>query len=322
MDVFNKNEMHIVCFIDGRPGHEKQTFGLIRALGRRVPVKVTKIQVSRLSFWQTFWGNIRLYLPSFSTQKSGTVNPDLLIGTGSQTHLHLLLYKKQFNVPAVACMAPDFFYRFRFDLCFVPAHDGLKHEGNIVNTIGPPNCSIDKKKHRKDFGLILLGGIDEKSHKWNDTEIINKVESIVKYESAMQWLISSSPRTPETTIELLEKLSSLFPHVTYYNFRDTESGWVEKQYDNSAVVWVTADSVSMIFEALTAGCKVGVIPVEWKKRTNKFMQSITLLEEKGLVLPFQRWSKQKGTWSKHGNLNEAQKCAEEILKRWWSKNSQ
>ena len=27
-------------------------------------------------------------------------------------------------------------------------------------------------------------------------------------------------------------------------------------------VWVTEDSVSMIFEALTAGCKVGVIEIE------------------------------------------------------------
>lgn len=322
MDVFNQNVMQVVCFIDGRPGHEKQTFGLIRALGRRVPVKVTKIMVSRLSFWQTFWGNIRLNLPGSNTQQSGAVKPDLLIGTGSQTHLPLLLYKKQFNIPAVTCMAPDIIYRFRFDLCFVPAHDGLEQGGNIINTIGPPNCSIDRKEHNKKIGLILLGGIDEKSHKWNDAEIIKKVEKIVKYESTMRWLISSSPRTPESTVKGLEKLVSLFPHVTLYNYRDTESGWVEKQYDNSTVVWVTADSISMIFEALTAGCKVGVIPVEWKKQTNKFMQSITLLEDKGFVLSFERWSSQKGTWLIHENLNEAQRCAEEILKRWWSKNSQ
>lgn len=322
MDVFNQHEMHVVCFIDGRPGHEKQTFGIVRALQRKISVKVTKIKVARRSFFQTILGNVKLYLPACSMKSQGVVKPDLLIGTGSQTHLPLLLFKQKINTPAVTCMAPDFIYRSRFELCFVPVHDGFEQKGNIVNTIGPPNCSVDREKHKNDFGLILLGGIDEKSHKWNSTGLVEKIETIVSRESAMRWLISSSPRTPEDTIAMVEKLSSLFPNVTFHNFRDTEPGWVEKQYDNSSVVWVTADSVSMIFEALTAGCKVGVIPVDWKKKSNKFMQSITFLEDKGFILPFEKWAVQKGSWLQHEKLNEAQKCAEEILTRWFPKNSQ
>jgi len=329
MKTSRKNQIHIVCFLDGSPGHEKQTFGIVRALERRIKIKLTKIEVSPRSFWQNFWGLVQLNLPICIKKDWEIDEPDLIIGTGSRTHLPILQCKKNFNIPAVTCMAPDRFFRSRFDLCFVPVHDGLEQKGNILTTVGPPNYSTDKMQHRKKCGLILIGGIDVKSHRWNSSELIIKIENIVKREAATQWRISSSPRTPENMVLLLEDMSSRCPNVIFYNYSDTESGWVEQQYDISATVWVTADSVSMIFESLTAGCRVGVIPVDWKKRTNKFIQSITYLENNGFILPYETWLNQNGTWLnqngtwlKHDNLNEAQRCADAILKQWWPTNLQ
>jgi len=317
--LYDQKTIHVVCFLDGRPGHEKQTLGIIRALKKKVPVKVTDVRVARNSFWKTLWGIVGLGFPGSRLREPEIIHPDLLIGTGSQTHLQILLYKKKYNIPAVTCMAPDLIFRSRFDLCFVPVHDGLQQKGNIINTIGPPNCSVNKKRHKRDRGLILLGGIDNKSHHWNSTEIIKKIEQIIVRDSRCQWRISSSPRTPESMILGLEKITILKPNVTFFNYRDTEPGWVERQYDSSDIVWVTADSVSMIFEALTAGCKVGVIPVEWRKQTNKFQKSVLLLEQRNLVLPYETWIRQGGDWSEYENLNEAQRCADILLTRWWPK---
>ncbi len=320
MEKFRSNEIHIVCLLDGKPGHEKQTLGIIQALEKKVPVKVTKIKVTRRSSWEFVYGMICLNLPCTCSNKTGIVKPDLVIATGSRTHQQALLYKKKHKIPVVTCMAPDRIYRSRFDLCFVPVHDGFKQKGNIVNTVGPPNCSVNRGGHKEKKGLILLGGIDQKSHRWNSADIIKKIEEIIKHGPGTDWLISSSPRTPDDMIAMLEKQSLRHTNVSFFNYEDTQPGWVEQQYDNSSVVWVTADSVSMMFEALTAGCKVGLIPVDWKKKNTKFERSVSFLVDNDFVLPFDAWVMQKGIWSGHDDLNEAQRCADIIITRWWQKN--
>ena len=320
MENIRQNEMHIVCLLDGRPGHEKQTLGIIGALKKKIPVKVTEIKVARQSIWDFFCGMFWLHLPCFSLPETQFVDPDLLITTGSKTHLQALLYKKKYNIPAITCMAPDPIHRYRFDLCFVPVHDGFKQKKNIVTTVGPPNCSVNRGLHREKQGLILIGGVDQKSHRWNKEEIGEKIKAIIKRDSQIEWFISSSPRTPDDTVLMLENISLLHPHVSFYNYKDTESGWIEQQYDDSTVVWVTADCVSMMFEALTAGCRVGVIPVNWKKKNNKFEKSVAFLVNNGFVLPYEIWVRQQETWSEHDNLNEAQRCADIIITRWWQKH--
>ena len=320
MEYIRSKQMHVVCLLDGKPGHEKQTLGIVHGLQKKIPTKITKIKIAPWSLWNSFLGVIRLNLPFLNSQKSGNLNPDLLLCTGSRTHLQTLLYKKQYKIPAISCMAPDRIYRSKFDLCFVPVHDGFEQKDNIVTTIGPPNCSTNRRRHKERNGLILLGGIDQKSHTWNSDDILDKITEIIRREPETSWLISSSPRTPDDTILMVDKMTLLQPHVSFYNYKDTSPGWVEQQYDNSAVVWVTADSVSMMFEALTAGCKVGVIPVGWKKRLNKFEKSVAFLVANRFILPFDAWLRREEDWLEHDNLNEAQKCADIIIKRWWKKN--
>lgn len=47
-------------------------------------------------------------------------------------------------------------------------------------------------------------------------------------------------------------------------------------------VWVTEDSVSMIYEALTAGCRVGVIAMDRLKQ-DRITNSVDILLEKKLI---------------------------------------
>ncbi len=313
-------EMHVVCFLDGRPGHEKQSRGILRALGNKVPVQVTEIPVSRLSASGTIPALFRMFFSGDGLFGNTILKPDLVMGTGSGTHLHVLFFKKRYKVPAITCMAPDRIYRKGFDLCFVPAHDELRGGGNIVTTLGPPNCSVDRGEHSSGHGLILLGGIDERSHRWEDAEIIACLEKILEREKSMKWVVSSSPRTPDDTVKMVENLASVHSCLSFFRFEDTPQGWVEQQYDLASVAWVTADSVSMIHEALTAGCKVGVLPVRWKKKNNKFKKSIAFLEDKGFVLSFEGWAERKKEWPVHENFNEAQRCADIILQKWWPGN--
>ena len=118
----------------------------------------------------------------------------------------------------------------------------------------------------------------------------------------------------------MEKIAGQYENITFFRYESTPTGWIEKQYYKNSSVWVTADSMSMVYEALSAGCHVGILPVVWKNQHNKFKRSETYLLEQGLVVSFTDWRAGTARWKLHEPLNEAGRCAEEIMRRWLKKN--
>ncbi len=320
MEKREEKVLRIAALFDGRPGHEKQTRGVIHALQRITSVSVVSLSITRLSVLQSIANTCRVLLPSSGIKHGDVKNCDLLIGTGSQTHLSLLLYKKQYRIPAVTCMLPPNYLRSSFDICFVPIHDGIEQKANVFVTAGAPNCSINYGMHKPECGLILLGGIDEKSHFWHDDTIVSKVRKVIEREPNVHWTISSSPRTPEKTIQKIKKIDELYNNCSFFHYKETKKGWVEEQYNKSTFVWVTSDSISMIYEALTAGCTVGLFPMAWKKSGNKFQKNETMLFDKNMTLSFAMWEQNGLYLNQQQNINEAQRCAEHILETLWQKN--
>jgi hypothetical protein len=320
MSAVTTKELCVVALLDGRPGHEKQTMGIIQALQSRVPVQLIKINVSNFKLFDKIMQTCRLYLPVGGLTHPQLDKADLLIGTGSRTHLPMLLYKKKYALPAITCMTPPKHLRKCFDLCFVPEHDGENEDGNIMLTIGAPNSSQNKRNHLKEHGLILLGGVDTKSHHWDSSKVIKMVEKIVKTDSEKLWTISTSPRTPQDTATMIRCLADKYQNIQFYDYTDTPRGWIEKQYDKNNEVWVTADSISMIYEAITAGCKVGIFPMEWLKENSKFKRNENILIGKRLVTTFTSWEQGSTLQEKEIELNEAQRCADRILQIWCPKD--
>lgn len=311
--------LRIIALLDGRPGHEKQTMGIIQALQKKVPVQLTRMHVSGFSILDKLIQTCRLYLPGTGLSHPHMRDVDLMIGTGSRTHLPMLLYKKKYAVPAITCMTPASHLQNRFDLCFVPEHDGRPGDKNIMLTVGAPNQSHNKRAHREECGLILLGGIDTQSHHWESYQVVRMVERIIATDRQKSWTISSSPRTPQDTVAMLKQLSKQYDNIHFFDYKDTPPGWIEEQYDKNKVVWVTADSISMIYEAITAGCSVGIFPMQWLSKNSKFKKNEDVLLAKNLVTPFSSWEKGNMTWDETRELNEAERCADRILQQWWPK---
>ena len=104
---------------------------------------------------------------------------------------------------------------------------------------------------------------------------------------------------------------SVVPHTA------TSPDWLPEQLARSGTVWVTPDSASMVFEALSAGADVGVfdLPVNPKSRVGR---AIAHLADAQRITRFANWCAH-GTL--HPNLHplaEADRCATWILK--WLKN--
>ena len=303
--------MKIVAFFDGRPGHEKQTRGILKAVAALCPLSVEEVYLTQNSWLN----NILLSGDTFLFSDA-----DLLLGTGTATHAPMLAAKLRHRLPAVAVMAPDRLWRWAFDLCFVPVHDGLAATKNIFPTVGPPTPLTDQGRHEAGRGLILVGGVDPKSHIWNDEEIIDTITEILATEKDIAWRISSSPRTPPATEAALDHLPEQFPNCRFFPYKETAAGWIENEYQASGQVWVTADSISMVYEALAAGCAVGVLPVVWRRPGGKFQRSVDYLAEQGSIRLLANWRAGNRPQPPPAPLDEARRCAEEIVRRWCQKN--
>jgi mitochondrial fission protein ELM1 len=305
----------ITAILDGSPGHEKQTEGIIRALEKYVSVEATYLKIKK-----SFLSDMINWLKAFAglywkPGKTGDV--DFVIGTGTHTHPHVIKIANTYGAKKIICMSPASFLIKMFDLCFLPNHDGPKLRKNIFLTVGPPNISENKNIHKNDTGLILIGGVDDKSHVWDSDKICGYIEEIVSSSSVnLNWTISSSPRTPEEMDAKISRFASSRENVSFFRFADTKKGWVEKRYDASDIVWVTADSMSMIYEALTAGCTTGIIPLEWKQKVNKFAYSEQYLYEHKIAISYDKWTQNREYTNCGKCLNESDRCAREILRRW------
>jgi mitochondrial fission protein ELM1 len=196
-----------------------------------------------------------------------------------------------------------------FDLGLVPEHDRPKVRSKIVVTKGALNRMQPSAKE-PNSGMVMVGG-PSKHYGWDNDDIVRQIKTVIS-DSSRSWVITTSRRTPT---ELLPNLSALeSERVHFIPSGQTDSYWLGENLPCSEVCWVTPDSVSMVYEALTAGCQVGTftLPNPADSRVVRGLQ--TLIEEKRIfshehytdmanrVIPLQ--------------LDEANRCARELLVRF------
>lgn len=308
----------VVAFMDGRPGHEKQTQAVTAALAAMTPLSIKTCALPTTSGWRRLVQGLRAFAgPGLTSPGCDPRDIDLIIGTGTTTHLPMIALKRRSRARLVTCMSPDPLLHRWFDLCLVPRHDNPRVGNNIFPTFGPPCIRAGESRHDPCRGLILAGGIDPKSHRWDTETFMAQIRQLRTRMPEICWTISSSPRTPADTVDRLHRFAEDHRNVTFFRAAETPPGWIESAYKVHGLVWVTADSVSMVYEALTAGCRVGILPVAWNHQQNKFQKGIDDLTAHGLVLDYHAW--QAGaSWSATPKpLYEAERCASEILRRWW-----
>ena len=109
-------------FTDGKPGHEKQSHGLLQALGELTPLEIHRFDVRfRYMLWRQLRGHAL----------HGDVDvpiPDLIVGVGHRTHPWMLLSRLVCGGKVVVLMKPSLPHRW-FDLVFVAAPRPLPAQG-------------------------------------------------------------------------------------------------------------------------------------------------------------------------------------------------
>ena len=152
------------------------------------------------------------------------------------------------------------------DIIFTPQHDKVKKKSNLIETIGAANLinKINYKKKtsqgKKKIILILLGGNHGKYKlKTDDVNyIINEVTDKIKDNGYI--FLSTSRRTPEKIIKLIENLrikNKKLSQVFYPNRNKIKNPILEMLKDCDEIV-VTGDSMSMISEACSTNKPVRI----------------------------------------------------------------
>ncbi len=286
---------------DGKPGHVNQSLGLAEALARATPTAMHTLPA--LPAWRA-----GLALLSKRAPGAALPAPDLVVGAGHATHLTLLAVRRARGGRAVVLMKPSL-PRSAFDLCIVPEHDGVAPDDRTLVSEGAlnrirPSPPADRTAAR---GLILIGGVSP-HFEWDSDAILLQIRSILARTPDMEWTLTTSRRTPEDFLAHLPADSRLavVPHTA------TSPDWLPAQLAQSGTVWVTPDSASMVFEALSAGADVGVfdLPVNPKSRVG---WAISRLADANRITRFVNWCAHGTLYPNVQPLAEADRCARWII---------
>jgi len=267
--------MHIVYVSDGKAGHRSQALGLFQAMQRQqANATFEEVSINDLPI-------ISLIKALFSSKNSLLQQaPDFIFGVGSHTHFRVWLLGKIFKkAKTVILMKPNLPIAW-FDYAVIPEHDGILSNERVIVTRGALNPIRNENRHQAGRILIALGG-SSKRHQWNHEKVLLSVQKIVECNSNSEIILTTSRRTPVGFIDIL-KQQSFAKCLQICPVEQTPQGWIFEEMQKAEAVWVTEDSVSMIYEALTAGCRVGVNAMDRLKQ-DRITNSVDILLEKKLI---------------------------------------
>ena len=292
--------MHIVYVSDGKAGHRSQAVGLYTAMQRQSADEVTfeEVSIDQLPVFSLLSAIFNKNITALQQQ------PDYIFGVGSHTQLRILLLGRVYpQTKTIILMKPNFPVTW-FDYAIIPEHDGVEASEHVITTQGALNPIVNEQRHQQNRFLIALGG-SSKRHQWNEAKVLASIQQIVDLHPQAEIILTTSRRTPKEFLDHLNE-KAFVSRLKIFPVEQTPQGWIFEEMQQAEAVWVTEDSVSMIFEALTAGCRVGIIEID-RLKSDRITQ---LLDQ---LLPPTLWGENKVKLL-NLQLDEATRVAHILLK--------
>ena len=308
--------MVIYIVSDGKKGHLTQTWGLAQALIARAEQQhpaaehsIHEVRVDHMGLFSKlrYTGKELAHLPQ----------PQLILCAGHGTHIPALRLAHRKHCPCMVCMKPSLPLSF-FSLCITPQHDfpaDATVSDRIFLTNGALNSIAPRPEVEKKETLLLVGG-PSKEFGWDEDHILTQLSTITRYNTG-QMVLTTSRRTPP---DFVQALTAACPSIRVEPVQSTGPTWVADHLAAATEVWVTQDSVSMVYEALSSGAPVGIIempahPKRAGKEPSRVARGLARLVDEGYVNTFTQWAKSHALTA-GPPLREADRAAEYILTRF------
>lgn len=297
-DMQDIAKARVLVFSDGRTGAQNRSLGVAEMLGIKDPEIVTmkpKYSSRLLRMLPVSW----LY-EDYGRIARDVRNYDVLITSGYQiSRVVRALKKADPRLFTVALMRPAGSAK-DFDVVAVEQHDRYPAADNVVVTLGAPNritrekLQLEADRWRKRLShvrgskvAVLVGGTSKRA-RFEVEDARNLIRELSKLfkENGAGLLVTTSRRTGKDVTEALE--STLKSSGLEYFMWSPDEGGRDNPYlaylALADAVVVTADSVSMVSEAASAGKPVYLWGDE-KAQPRKLRDYYTALMKQGRV----RW---------------------------------
>ena len=267
-DLPDIGKARVLVLSDGRTGGANRSIGLAEMLGIKDPEVVTLKPQYANKFLRML--PVGMLYPDFEKLKHDVRNYDVLIGAGYQISRVLNVLKRgQPSLFTVALMRPAG-KPARYDVVAVEQHDAYREASNVVVTLGSTNritkdrLGVEADRWRKrlmsirGFKVALLVGGTSRHGGFDVDSARAMVQAVTKPLKGNEagLLITTSRRTGAEVTEAIEKAlkDSGVPYFlwTPEDMTARDNPYLAYLALADAVV-VTADSVSMVSEAASAG---------------------------------------------------------------------
>ena len=304
MNTAQARPLTVWLITDAKPGHRNQLAGLAERLHVLADAHCHWIEIGQQRFrWRDLLFK-RSPCPALPT-------PDWVIGAGHGTHRAVLSCRRIFSATTIILMKPSLPAAW-FDACIVPRHDHPARAANVLETTGVLNtlCPAQGPRDARR-GLILVGG-ESKHFRWDTAAIIEQVARVCQAQTSLRWTLTNSRRTPEDFVPRLQDRA--LDNLELIPWQQTADGWVKQQLESAAQVWVSRDSVSMVFESITAAAPTGLLQMD-AARASRVAGSMQDVIAQGWAQDYAQWTLQAPLPAPTKILWEADRAARWLLQR-------
>jgi len=273
---------HVLILSDGRMGHLNQSIAFAKTMNYSYDILDVKFKNKFCKVLSYVFDTLSIY-SKYLLDIGVLQKYTMVIGTGSNTYYATKVMAKVMGVKSVVMMFPKG-YRLNFDLIFAQSHDNPPKQKNILEI--PANFSyvepkgIYVKEKKKSIGVVIGG--DNSIFKMSEKNLSEQFDFIKTYYKGYALAITTSPRT-STEVEMLVASYDFDYEVI---FSKNPINPIPDFLEQCETVFITADSTSMISEAISYGkSNVIILPLEstTKDSENKFTTFIKTLEKEGYL---------------------------------------
>lgn len=275
--------LKVLFLADTRPGHYHLSEGVIAALRRLRDVHVTRIEIRRKWIVPTRWLRARIHAKSFWPPRMLRMayridvdelpDADLVISAGGETLMPNICVSRHLGLPSIFCGSLRDLDAKEFALVIssyerdadAPRHMvTLKPSPMDPDSLGRPDevASYGSDRTPK-LAALLIGGnaASFRFAKGEWKELIARIRE-VSARWGTRWMISTSRRTPDFVGDMLADFAKDENVVErFVDFRTAGPSTLPDIFKRAEIVLCTADSSSMVSEAISARIPVvGLTP--------------------------------------------------------------
>lgn len=283
--------LNVLILSDGRPGHYNQSLGISEALRRLRDVRTDMISCDsrtilpqRLLRALMAMRSIPVWLESafaqpllWQIERSMAWRPDMIVSAGGRTLAINALLARKLDVPNIFSgslrnLPAD---RVALNLHIDP---GLRGRERTLVALKPSPVSVERKRPRgfpPQEGVLLIGGPTAR-HPFAEEDWKSLARLIE--DSPLKWKVLNSRRTPEPVDKLFRAAARSHYGVDFVDHGSAAADAVSDSLARADAAVVTADSVSMLTEAVCARLPVAAFAARGEAR-NRDDSYVDLLKQ-------------------------------------------